>query len=141
MFTGSIAGVMLTDFWLLRRAVLDVPALYVRPARGCCACDSATAEGKGAPGANWCAFVAVGVAVAVCMPGFVTTLLPPAPGGTPAIGVFLTGVYRLSWFWAVGVSAIIYYVLERCFKTRAGATLDSTVSDSVEVDTATICEI
>eukprot|EP00440_Ansanella_granifera_P039462 gb/GFBE01042810.1/.p1 GENE.gb/GFBE01042810.1/~~gb/GFBE01042810.1/.p1 ORF type:complete len:499 (+),score=82.02 gb/GFBE01042810.1/:1-1497(+) len=54
MVTGAIAGVFLTDFWLLRGRRLDVEQLY---------------SGKG--GVNWLAMLAVLSGVAPCFPGFV----------------------------------------------------------------------
>ena len=53
---GPIAGIMIVDYWLIRRTRLDVPDLY-------------RTDGRYA-GVNWVALCALGLGVAPNVPGF-----------------------------------------------------------------------
>lgn len=106
LVTGAVAGVLLTDFWLIRGARLDVAELYRAPPRqlqlSCGRCCRDT------PTANWRAFVAVGVGVAPCVPGFVASL----PGGSiEQLPRALALVYSASWFVSLGVSSAVFWLL------------------------------
>jgi hypothetical protein len=192
MLTGAIAGVMICDFWLIRRASLDVHSLYRVRRRARCheaasrssvarggkarsgkardaTCDGERAEspapslpcghgvleaehtvemvgegegggrgegegsgggegvgegggggeGEGATvtpcgddaagidGVNWRAFVAVCVATAPLLPGFLSDL------GVAHVSVGWRSVYEVSVFTAFALAALVYWVCER----------------------------
>jgi nucleobase:cation symporter-1, NCS1 family len=112
--TGAIAGVLLTDFWVLRKGVLELEQLY-RPSR----CwekhrarasssdtyeDGATWLSSLGADFNWRALVAVAAACAPCVPGFIGTL-PGCEAGPVA-----TVIYSMSWFVSLALAALLYWL-------------------------------
>ncbi len=93
---GPIAGIMIADYWVIRRTRLNVAALY---------------EANGAysywRGWNPAALVAFAVPVLVNLPGFLHSALP----GHLDIAPMWTGVYDYAWFIGVGLAFIIYAAL------------------------------
>jgi NCS1 family nucleobase:cation symporter-1 len=96
---GPIAGIMIADYWLIRRTVLDVPALYAE--RGAYTYSS---------GWNPVALAAFAIPVLVNLPGF---LHSAAPAAFPHIGAFWTGLYGYAWFIGIGLSLVLYAALMR----------------------------
>ena len=93
---GSIGGVLIADYFVIRRTVLDLPGLYTREGpywfRG---------------GWNPAAFVALTLGIAPNIPGFLGTVgaVRVAPG-------WLT-LYHYAWFVSFGVSFVVYVALSR----------------------------
>ena len=88
---GPVGGIMIADYYILRRREIDVPALYRR----------------GGPyeytrGVNWIAMLALALGVAPCVPGFLAALR-----GTPAAGIWTT-IYSWAWFVGFGIAASVY---------------------------------
>jgi NCS1 family nucleobase:cation symporter-1 len=83
---GPIAGVMIFDYFLVRRAELDVEQLYVR--HGAYEYTS---------GFNWKALFALGAGILLALLGLI---VPP-----------LYVLYKYAWFVGFFVSGIIYYAL------------------------------
>jgi NCS1 family nucleobase:cation symporter-1 len=88
---GPVAGIMIADYFVLRRMTLDVDALFRR----------------GGPyeysrGVNWVAMAALAAGVAPSVPGFVAALTnhPAAP--------LWSGIYNWAWFIGFGLSAVVY---------------------------------
>jgi NCS1 family nucleobase:cation symporter-1 len=88
---GPIAGIMIADYFLLRRGVLALEDLYRR---------GGAYEYR--RGVNWIAIAAFVIGVLPSLPGFVAAL-----SGTPASG-FFGGVYNWAWFVGFLVSAAVY---------------------------------
>ena len=88
---GPIAGIMIADYWLLRRRTLDVPDLY-RP------------RGRYA-GVNWIAMIALVVGVAPNVPGFLKTV--KITTGDPN---FFDAIYPYAWFTGVIVAGTIHWM-------------------------------
>jgi NCS1 family nucleobase:cation symporter-1 len=90
---GPIAGIMIADYWVIRRARLDVEALY---------------QAKGAysywHGWNPAALVAFAMPVLVNLPGFLHSAAP----GRFDIAPMWAGVYDYAWFIGVGLAFVIY---------------------------------
>jgi len=86
---GPIAGIMIADYFALRRRNLDVPDLY-RP------------NGRYA-GTNWVAIVALAVGVAPNLPGFLSSA--KIVTGLPA---FFDTIYPYAWFSGFAIAAGIY---------------------------------
>ena len=94
---GPIGGIMIVDYYLIRRQQLDVPDLYQYHGRYAY---------RG--GFNPAAIIALIIGVLPNVPGFLT-----------AIGVFekgavwpaLVAVYNYAWFVGFGVSGVVYWVL------------------------------
>ena len=85
---GPIAGVMIADYFLVRRARLKLDDLYRR---------NGVYEYDG--GVNWRAVVALAVGIAVALLGLV---VPP-----------LRWLYDYAWFVGFGVAGVVYVALMR----------------------------
>jgi NCS1 family nucleobase:cation symporter-1 len=87
---GPIAGIMIVDYWVLRRTELDVAELY-RPA------------GRHA-GTNWVAVGAMVAGIVPNIPGFLESV--GVVGAVPAV---LHWIYVFAWFVGFAVAGGIYY--------------------------------
>jgi NCS1 family nucleobase:cation symporter-1 len=94
---GPIAGIMIADYWFVRRTRLDVPALY-----------AAQGSYTYARGWNPAALAAFAVPVLVNLPGFLHSAAPVAFAN---VGPFWTGLYSYAWFIGVGLACLIYAAL------------------------------
>lgn len=96
---GSIAGVMIVDYWLVRRKELVLGDLY-------------RTEGvyTYAAGWNWRAVVATLLGCAAAWIGLIVPAMRP--------------LYDYAWFVGFGVAAVVHYLLMRAFRPRpvVGAT-------------------
>jgi NCS1 family nucleobase:cation symporter-1 len=107
---GAVAGVMLADYYLLRRTRLDVEALYMT--------NGEYAFGGG--GFNWRALAALLLGIAVDVPGF----LAQASAGSIRVAPFFESLYTHAWFVSLLVAAIAYIILSTAIPppmTAAGA--------------------
>jgi NCS1 family nucleobase:cation symporter-1 len=95
---GAIAGIMICDYWILRRQRLDLEALF--DPRGEYAYDN---------GFNWRAIIALAIAVLPVIPGFVRAA--STPGGQVADPGFLDALYTYAWFVTFGLGFFIYYLV------------------------------
>jgi NCS1 family nucleobase:cation symporter-1 len=91
---GAVGGVLLADYFVIRRTRLDVPGLYH----------------KGGPywytgGFNLRALVALAAGIAPCVPGFLDAL---GLAGVPEVWVEL---YHYAWFLSLAISFVVYVVL------------------------------
>lgn len=93
---GSIGGVLIADYFVLRRKDLDLPGLYTREGpywyRG---------------GWNPAAFVALAAGIAPNIPGFLATV------GLATFSPFWTKLYHYAWFVGFGLSFGVYLALSR----------------------------
>ncbi|MEM7050033.1 MAG: NCS1 family nucleobase:cation symporter-1 [Acidobacteriota bacterium] len=93
---GSIAGVMLVDYFLLRRCRLEVEGLY-RP-------DGPYSFRRGFNGR---ALLAMALGILPNLPGF----LAQATHGAIAVAPFWSGLYTHGWFVSLGTAGVIYALL------------------------------
>lgn len=109
--TGAIAGVLLTDFWVLRRCTLRPKQLYAPPQlfdrRSATPCLARLQHD-----ANWRALLAVLIACAPMVPGFVSTLSSDSAGRA---GQLEMALYSSSWFCTLAVSSTSYWWLITIF--------------------------
>ncbi|MFH1811918.1 MAG: NCS1 family nucleobase:cation symporter-1 [Pseudomonadota bacterium] len=98
---GPIAGILIADYFIVRRTELDVEQLFVR--------DGAYSY-KG--GWNLAAMIALVVGVAPNVPGFLQ-----AAGFVAEVPGFFSGLYTYAWFVGFGLSALCYLGLMRVFKS------------------------
>jgi NCS1 family nucleobase:cation symporter-1 len=91
---GSIAGVMITDYWLIRKRNLVLADLYLP-----------TGTYHYDAGWNWRAVVAT---VAGCVAAWIGLVVPP-----------LKPVYEYAWFAGFAVSALVYYALMKALPPAA----------------------
>jgi NCS1 family nucleobase:cation symporter-1 len=101
---GAIAGIMICDYWVLRRRHLDVRALF----------DPGGQYSYG-NGWNWCAVIAFAVAVAPSVPGFLRAATTK-DGHVADPGVVDT-LYTYSWFVTFALGFAVYYALMRTRRT------------------------
>jgi len=96
---GPIAGIMIADYWIIRRTQLDVPALYA-------------VQGPYSYISGWnpAALIAFAVPVLLNLPGFLHSAAPAIFGN---IGSFWTSLYNYAWFLGVGLALILYTALMR----------------------------
>jgi nucleobase:cation symporter-1, NCS1 family len=92
---GAIGGVLIVDYWILRRRELSVPDLF--DPNGAYAYTN---------GINWRAMAALALAIAPVVPGFVRAAL--TPGGQVANPGPWDTLYTYAWFVTFGLSAAAY---------------------------------
>lgn len=110
---GPIAGIMLADYYILRRTRLDAAALY--DARGPYA------------GVNGRAVAALVLAVLPNLPGFIN-----AASGRALFPGFFDQVYHYAWFIGLFMAALLYCVLMRGRATPAAHDARPLPTDSPE---------
>jgi len=88
---GPVAGIMIADYFVLRRGTIIVNDLYRR--------DGIYEYSRGL---NWVALGALATGVAPSLPGFIA-----AVRGTPAEG-FFGGIYNWAWFTGFLIAALVY---------------------------------
>ncbi|WP_254507742.1 NCS1 family nucleobase:cation symporter-1 [Anatilimnocola floriformis] len=93
---GAIGGIMICDYWVLRRQQLNLKELF---------------EPKGrysfSGGVNWRAIAALVLGIAPCLPGF----LHAATHGKIAPPEFLKVIYQYAWFVTFGLGFVLYWLL------------------------------
>lgn len=91
---GAVGGILICDYWVLRRTKLDLRDLF---------------EPRGRysyrNGTNWRAVAALVLAIAPCVPGFVMLLIDPKADG------FFPRLYTYAWFLSFFLAFVIYLVL------------------------------
>jgi NCS1 family nucleobase:cation symporter-1 len=98
---GPIGGIMIADYFVWRKTVLSLPALY-----------SGNDEYSYRNGFSWVAIVALLAGVLPSLPGFlVTTHLIEATH----VSGFLLNLYNYAWFIGFGVAFVVYLSLRKTF--------------------------
>jgi len=89
---GPIAGIMIVDYFVLRRRELNVDDLYRRGG-----------VYEYSRGINWVAMLALAAGVAPNLPGFLGAIgaIKPSP--------LAVSIYNWAWFVGLGVAAIVYF--------------------------------
>lgn len=103
--TGAIAGVLIADYWLIRRTSLRLADLFRTDAGAY----------RYAAGWNWRALVALAIGVVLAVGGAYTT--PGTQGPFPADGLipFLKPLYDYSWVVGLVAALLVYFALTRFF--------------------------
>ncbi len=99
---GPIAGIMIVDYWLLRRTTLKVEDLYEK--------DGVYAYSKGW---NLIALLTFVLSILPNLPGFLHSAFPAQFG---FIGAPWTDIYGYAWVVGFVLSCILYYALMRLFE-------------------------
>ncbi len=101
---GAVGGVLIADYFLIRRARLDLPGLYRK-------------EGPYwyAFGFNPRALIALAAGIAPCVPGFLATV------GAAEMPPVWTELYHYAWFLSFAVSFVVYAALmgAKDYRTKA----------------------
>ncbi len=104
VFLSSIVGVMVADYWIVRRGALDVKSLYsLRSTDGGESLYYYTA------GINWRAYAAYLIGLAINMPGFIGVCRGKS------ISQSIDNMYTLSFFLGFFLSFLVYLALNRFF--------------------------
>jgi len=93
---GPIAGIMLCDYFLIRRTRLDIDDLY-------------DPKGRYA-GVNWIAMVALVIAVLPNLPGFINAATNTAGTAEAVFPPVFDAIYDYAWFIGLGVGALVHWV-------------------------------
>ncbi len=98
---GAVGGVLVCDYWAVRQTRLEPAELF--KANGIYSYDR---------GVNWCAILAVVVALLPCVPGFVDQVTGGAVlrSDTATSTVFRL-LYQYTWFVTFGVGFVLYFFL------------------------------
>jgi NCS1 family nucleobase:cation symporter-1 len=104
---GPIGGIMIVDYYLIRRQQLNVPDLYQYHGRYAY---------RG--GFNPAAIIALVIGVLPNVPGFLTAIGVLEKG---AVWPTLVAVYNYAWFVGFGVSGAVYMLLMRGQPTETAA--------------------
>ncbi|HEV6967327.1 NCS1 family nucleobase:cation symporter-1 [Roseateles sp.] len=94
---GPVAGILIVDYYLLRKTELAVDELYVEGGRY---------SYRG--GWNLAALLAFAVGVAPNVPGFLNAAFPAA---FPEVGAAFKAIYTYAWFAGLALAAVVYGVL------------------------------
>jgi NCS1 family nucleobase:cation symporter-1 len=96
---GPIGGILIADYYFVRRQELEVSELYSR-------------EGRYwfQNGFNRSAIVALLAGVLPNLPGFLTTAKLVAVGTMPG---WVSEIYHYAWFVGFGISGMVYYTMNR----------------------------
>jgi len=97
---GAIAGILICDYWILRRQHLSLAGLFDPKGR--------YSYGNGF---NWRAIVTLIVAIAPVVPGFLHAASIPGFNGRFENPSFLDTLYPYAWFVTFGLGFVIYYIL------------------------------
>ncbi|MES2018298.1 MAG: NCS1 family nucleobase:cation symporter-1 [Pseudomonadota bacterium] len=91
---GPIAGILIVDYYMIRKTVLDVSELYRN-------------DGMYSYTSGWniAAIVAFVAGVLPNIPGFLNAAFPAA---FPGVGEFFKAVYTYAWFVGIAISALVY---------------------------------
>ena len=96
---GPVGGIMIADYYFIRRQQLDVADLYKHNGRYCFK-----------NGYNVSAIIALLLGIVPNVPGFLLTVGLISPGTVP---LFVSNLYHYAWFVGFFVSGIIYILLMR----------------------------
>ena len=94
---GAVGGVLIADYFVIRRTRLDLPGLYK----------------KDGPywytgGFNLAALIALVLGIAPCVPGFLAAVSESWKASLPQ---FWSDLYHYAWFISFGISFVVYIVL------------------------------
>lgn len=113
---GSIAGVLLSDYFWIRRTHLNLQALYQQ-------------EGDYTywKGVNWVAVTALTIGILPCVPGFLGTI------GAASVSEFWRNVYHYAWFVSFAISFAGYGLCTLALRA-AGASAPKSIPEAVGGD-------
>jgi NCS1 family nucleobase:cation symporter-1 len=115
---GAVGGVLICDYWVVRRARLNVDGLF-----------QTTGVYRYDRGINWCAILAVVVALAPCVPGFVNQVTGGAVlrPDTQA-GMVFRHLFDYSWFVTFAVAFVLYFFLMMGYPKTADRVAEATTA-------------
>jgi NCS1 family nucleobase:cation symporter-1 len=106
---GAIGGVLIADYWVLRRCTLSTVDLFALHGKY-------TYNG----GVNHRAMIAMALAIAPVAPGFIRAAA--TPGGQVPNPTFLDALYTYAWFVTFGLSFALYLLMAGSSRERRPVT-------------------
>ncbi|MCJ1394700.1 hypothetical protein MMC18_007580 [Xylographa bjoerkii] len=103
VFLAPIAGILASDYWLVKKQNIDVPALYDPNGRY-----------RYAGGVNWRAAVAFLIAVGPLLPGLAYSIDP----SSTFISQGVINLYSFDWLYGFVVSIILYVGFSKVFPAK-----------------------
>ena len=97
---GAIGGVLIADYWLLRRRELSLADLF-----------KIDGSYRYSNGVNYRAMWAIALGILPVVPGFLRAAL--TPGGQVSHPTVLDSLYTYAWFVTFGLSFVLYLALSR----------------------------
>jgi nucleobase:cation symporter-1, NCS1 family len=97
---GALGGILIADYWVLRRQQLDVTDLFREQGRY-----------TYRNGVNMKAVAALVLAILPVVPGFIRAV--SVPGGRVPVPNFLDHLYSYAWFVTFGLSFVLYLLFMR----------------------------
>lgn len=104
VFLGPMAGVMVSDYWLVKKGHIDIPGLYDPDGRY-----------RYTGGCNWRAAVAFLVPVAPLLPGLGLSI---SGAGAVHINEGVTNLYTFNWLFGFVTSIFLYTTLSYAFPAK-----------------------
>jgi NCS1 family nucleobase:cation symporter-1 len=101
---GPIGGIMIADYFVYRRRILNVPALY-----------SITGDYAYSGGFSWVAVSALAAGALPSLPGFLATIKVIDGSRLPPL---LLGLYDYAWFVGFGIAFGLYLGLRKALPNR-----------------------
>jgi NCS1 family nucleobase:cation symporter-1 len=98
---GPIAGILIVDYYLIRKTELDVAQLYV-------ADGDYSYAGSAIPGWNMAAIIAFITGVLPNIPGFLNAAFPAS---FPTTSVAFKTIYTYAWFVGLLLSSLVYMIM------------------------------
>ena len=105
---GALGGILIADYWILRRQQLSVRDLFLVNGRY-----------TYVNGVNWCAIAALLIAILPVVPGFINAAT--TPGGQIANPSIFDKLYTYAWFVTFILSFTAYLVLMRTCSVEESA--------------------
>jgi NCS1 family nucleobase:cation symporter-1 len=100
---GAIGGILICDYWVIRKRCLDLAGLFKT--------DGPYSYWRGF---NWRAMVALALAIAPVVPGFLRAAT--TSGGQVSNPDFFDSLYTYAWFVTFGLGFGLYYILTKASK-------------------------
>ena len=97
---GALGGILIADYWIIRRQRLSVPDLFREDGRY-----------SYTNGVNLRAILVLVVSIAPVVPGFIRSAT--TPGGQIANPSFFDSLYTYAWFVTFGLSFMLYLLVAR----------------------------
>ncbi len=108
---GAIGGIMICDYWILRRQKLNLASLF-----------KTDGQYSYSNGFNWRAIVALVAAIAPVVPGFLRAAT--TPGGQAANPNFFDTLYIYAWFVTFGIGFAVYFILMKTAPPKENSAAD-----------------
>lgn len=115
VFLAPIAGILASDYWIVNKQHIDVPALYNPDGRY---------HFRG--GVNWCAFLAMCISVGPNLPGLAFSINPK---GTH-ISNGAKNLFTFAWLFGFTTSIAVYVGLSLVFPSKA-TKIESTIYGNI----------